>query len=166
MCKSDISLSPDAEEALRLLRERFEAGEQEYGVLSVVDDERADDWLAEAIEELLDACAYLMFEVMRLRREMKQWQTERPSDAETGITSSEGSKTNEMSPGYSKGDATMRTLAARRMSPTTSTRFRSKEESRSLLASSVKRWNDCVSRLPRAYRALFSSTGGETTREG
>ncbi len=50
-------MAPAAPALVQLVGARLEVGRREYGPLQVADDPR--DWRAEALEELVDACAYL-----------------------------------------------------------------------------------------------------------
>lgn len=63
---SGRQLSPDEEEVLALIRKRLDLGRQQYGPLDL--NTASDDYLNEALEEVLDLAIYLTFRLIQLQR--------------------------------------------------------------------------------------------------
>lgn len=59
-------LSPDEAEVLALIRKRLDRGRQQYGPLDL--DGSPNDFLNEALEEVLDLAIYLTFRIIQLQR--------------------------------------------------------------------------------------------------
>jgi len=56
----------DEEDVLRVIRERVELGQKQYGKLDIARDER--EWTKEALEETLDLCVYLAIRLVKILR--------------------------------------------------------------------------------------------------